>query len=395
MGSRAALPSRTRRRFALLAAALAAVLASGTGLTAMADEAADTPSTTADPRPLACGDGSYDAEVTRDGNTWNAPGYSGSSMLEAMRAGVASLTPGRTSMESVVVRGSGDVPANQSLDLPSHTSLEVCGTLNVTGQMAATHAPIRVRNAQNVAIPYVENMHGAPYFGIFVQNAHNVAMGDITMELNGGLGIRVDNHGDTSQRTTNVSIDSATISGAGSHAVETYGVDGFTAGTITASSVGESGLLLNDTINADIGTIRATDVATGTGYAAFRMANRNGALNNYSTNIRVGEVIARGGGRGIFCVSQSGGAVIDRVDIADTGNNAILIENCYNVTIASQGGTISGGGEVRLAARSEFANNRDITLRGFTLVNSRLTENPCGENVTIDITFQNSTDNSC
>ncbi|SOD63270.1 hypothetical protein SAMN06297387_1102 [Streptomyces zhaozhouensis] len=392
MGSRAALPRR--RGFALWAAGLAVLLSSGGATTALAGEAGGTPRA-ADVSPSACGDGSYDAEVTRDGDTWNAPGYSGGSMLEAMRAGVASLTEGRTGIESVVVRGSGDVPADQSLDLPSHTSLEVCGTLNVTGQMAATHAPIRVRDARNVAIPHVGNMHGAPYFGIFVQNSHDVAMGDITMELNGGLGIRVDNHRDTGQRTTNVSLDSATISGAGSHAVETYGVDGFTAGTITASSVGESALLLNDTVNADIGTIDATDVATGTGYAAFRMANRNGALNGYQTNIHVGEVIARGGGRGIFCVSESGGAVIDRVDIADTGNNAILIENCYNVTIASQGGTVSGGGEVRLAARTEFANNRDITLSNFTLIDSALTENPCGENVSISVTFQNSADNSC
>ncbi|GAA3883983.1 right-handed parallel beta-helix repeat-containing protein [Streptomyces sedi] len=392
MGSRAARPRR--RGFALWAAGLAVLLASGGAATALAGEADGTPRA-ADPSPLACGDGAYDAEVTRDGDTWNAPGYSGGSMLEAMRAGVASLTEGRTDIESVVVRGSGEVPADQSLDLPSHTSLEVCGTLDVTGQMAATHAPIRVRDARDVAIPFVENMHGAPYFGIFVQNSHDVAMGDITMELDGGLGIRVDNHRDTGQRTTNVSLGSATISGAGSHAVETYGVDGFTAGTITASSVGESALLLNDTVNADIGTINATDVATGTGYAAFRMANRNGALNGYQTNIHVGEVIARGGGRGIFCVSESGGAVIDRVDIADTGNNAILIENCYNVTVASQGGTVSGGGEVRLAARTEFANNRDITLSNFTLIDSALTENPCGENVSISVTFQNSADNSC
>lgn len=51
---------------------------------------------------------------------------------------------------------------------------------------------------------------------------------------------------------------------------------------------------------------------------------------------------------------ESGGAVTDRVDIADTGNNAILIENCFNVSIATRGGTISGGGEVRLAERTEF-----------------------------------------
>ncbi len=392
MGSRAASPGR-KRRFTILAAGLLAVVSSGAGLTAMAGTAEDTADA---PETLACGDGSYDAEVVVDGSTWTAPGYSGDSMLEAMRAGVGSLTEGRTSMESVVVRGSGDVPADASLDLPSHTSLEVCGTLNVTGGMAADQAPIRVRNAENVAIPFLENMHGAPYFGIFVQNAHDVAMGDITMELSGGLGIRIDNHDDTGERTTGISIDSATITGASSHAVETYGVDGFTAGTITATDVGESGLLLNDTVNADIGTVDATNAGAGTGYAAFRMANRNGAVNDYGTNIHVGEVIARGGGRGIFCVSESGGAVIDRVDIADTGNNAVLIENCYNVTIASEGGTISGGGEVRLAARAEFANNRDITLSNFTLIDSAITENPCGDNTTVsNVTFENSDDNTC
>jgi hypothetical protein len=74
-----------------------------------------------------------------------------------------------------------------------------------------------------------------------------------------------------------------------------------------------------------IGTVDAENAGTGTGYAAFRVANRNGRINNaYPTNVRVGLVRARGGGRGVFCVSESGGLVIDRVDIANTGNNAIL-----------------------------------------------------------------------
>ena len=401
MGTRAATPIWKRRPAMLLTGVV--VLATAAALTAPATAAQEKPQgvppgpVAGDVGTLACGDGSYDAEVVQNGGTWTAPGYSGDSLLEAMRAAVGSLTPNRTSMESVVVRGSGSVPAEQSLDLPSYTSLEVCGTLEVTGSMSAGQAPIRIRNAGNVAVPYLENMTGAPYFGIFVQNAHHVSLGQITMELSGGLGIRIDNHGDRSQRTTNVSIDSATISGAGSHAVETYGVDGFTAGTITATSVGESGLLLNDTINADIGTVNATDAGTGTGYAAFRMANRNGRINDgYPANIHVGEVIARGGGRGVFCVSESGGAVIDRVDLADTGNNAILIENCYNVTIAASSGTVSGGGEIRLAARDEFANNRDITLSNLTVINSAITENPCGENITIsNIIWQNSQDNTC
>ena len=127
------------------------------------------------------------------------------------------------------------------------------------------------------------------------------------------------------------------------------------------------------------------------------MANRNGRIgDSYPTNIRVGTVRARGGGRGVFCVSESGGAIIDRIDIANTGNNAVLIENCYGVSLATSGGTISGGGEVRLAERAEFPGNRDLTLRNFTLVNNRIVENPCADNLTIsNVTLTNSTISRC
>jgi hypothetical protein len=376
----------------IIAAAVAAVASAAT-LTVTANAAED-------PGPpgakQGCGGGTYNAEVVQDGSTWNAPGYSGDSMPEAVRAGIASLTEGRTSIESVVVRGSGDIGSEDSIDIPSYTSIEVCGTINVVGDIGSEAAPLRMVGVNDVAVPYLEGMTGSPYFGIFVRNASNVNFGQINMTLSGGLGMRIDNHDDTSWRTNNVNIDSANISGAGSHAIETYGVDGFTVGTVTATDVGESGLLIQDTYNADIGSVIGENVATGTGYATFRMANRNGALNDYSTNIHVGEVVARGGGRGIFCVSESGGVVIDRVDISDTGNNAILIENCYNVTIAAESGTVSGGGEIRLAARDEFANNRDITLSNLTVIDSAITENPCGENTVIDnVTFENSADNTC
>jgi hypothetical protein len=392
MGRRVA-PPIIRRRSTLLVSGLLALVTAGAMLNVTANAAEESAD---DPQTLACGDGSYNAEVVQDGSTWTAPGYSGDSMPEAIRAGIASLSEGRTSIESVVVRGSGDIGSEDSIDIPSYTSIEVCGTINVVGSIGSEAAPLRMVGVNDVAVPYLEGMTGSPYFGIFVRNASNVHLGEINMNLSGGLGIRIDNHDDTSWRTNNVALDTINISGAGSHAVETYGVDGLTVGTVTATDVGESGLLIQDTYNAEIGSVIGENVAAGTGYATFRMANRNGALNNYETNIHVGEVVARGGGRGIFCVSESGGAVIDRVDISDTGNNAILIENCYNVTIASEGGTIAGGGEVRLAARDEFANNRDITLSNFTLIDSALTENPCGENTTIsNVTFENSADNSC
>ncbi|WP_203793615.1 hypothetical protein, partial [Cellulomonas oligotrophica] len=79
----------------------------------------------------------------------------------------------------------------------------------------------------------------------------------------------------------------------------------------------------------------------------------------------------------------SGGLRVNRVEIASTGNNPVLIENCTNVSLATTSGTISRG-DVRLAARSEFPANRDITLRNLVLSNgARVVESPCTTNLVI------------
>ncbi|MEV0823226.1 right-handed parallel beta-helix repeat-containing protein [Nonomuraea rubra] len=363
------------------------------GLTAMALVAAPLQAPAgAATAALACGDGSYNAEAVLSGGTWTARNgsrtvYTGSSMLSAMQAAVGSLTAGRTSKQRVVVRGSGSMSAGSRLSLPSYTVLDVCGTVNVTGSGSGDQAVVYARGVTDVEVQHL-NVTGAPLYGIFVRNGVNVTLGQIDLRLSSGLGIRIDNHGDRSVRTRNVRIDNVYVSGTSTHGVETYGVDGLTVGTVTARNTGHSGLLLNDTINATVNTVDAQGAGTGTGYAAFRMANRNGRIgSSYPANIRVGRVIARGGGRGVFCVSESGGAVIDRVDIAQTGNNAILIENCYNVNIAAQGGTVTGPGDIRLAARSEFPNTSDIVIQNLTVTNSAITENPCGVNTT----FRNNT----
>ena len=343
-----------------------------------------------------CGSGSFNAEAVLSGSTWTArnggtTAYTGTDMRAAVQAAIGTLTAGRTSKQRVVVRGSGSMSAGSRISLPSYTTIDVCGTINVTGSGSGDQAPIYSRGTTQVEVQHL-NLTGSPLYGIFMRNVTNVILGQIDMRLSAGLGVRIDNRGDTSQWTRNVRIDNVFVSGASSHAVETYGVDGITIGTVTARNVGESGLLLNQTINATVTTVDAENAGAGTGYAAFRMANRNGRIgSSYGTNIRVGTVRARGGGRGIFCVSESGGAAIDRVDIASTGNNAILIENCYNVNIAANGGTISGGGEVRLAERTEFPGNADITLRNFTLSNNRIVESPCADRLTIsNVTLSNS-----
>ncbi|WP_202080787.1 hypothetical protein [Caldalkalibacillus salinus] len=351
----------------------------------------------------ACGTGSYHAEVFKNGNTWEARNgyqvvYTGDDMLEAMRSAVDSLTWGRTSQESVVVRDSGTIPSNASLDLPSHTALEVCGTIHVESHGHSNmDAAVRIMYAKNVSVPHL-NVTGHPTFGVFVRTSEDIHLGQLNLNLSGGHGIRIDSRdNDDVYGVRNVRLDHVYVSGTSNHGVETYGVDGISIGTVIARDTGYSGLLLNDTINATVGLVDGEGTGTGTGYAAFRMANRNGQIDSeYSTNIYVDEVKARGGGRGIFCVSESGGAVVNRVDISGTGSNAILIENCHNVTIGTEGGTVEGPGDIRIAARTEFANTSNITLENFTLRNSAINENPCGENIVIrNITLENSRINAC
>ncbi|EMF29967.1 parallel beta-helix repeat-containing protein [Streptomyces gancidicus BKS 13-15] len=387
-----------RRRAALLTAAATTLLTAAATLTT------PTPAASASARAAtaaACGDGTYHAEAVRSGSTWTARRggstvHTGTDMRAAVQAAISSLSSGRTSKERVVVRGSGTVSAGSRISLPSYTVLDVCGTIDVTGTGSGDQAPVYSRGTRDIEVQHL-NVTGAPLYGVFLRNVQNVVLGQIDMRLSRGLGVRIDNRGDTSQWTRNVRIDNVYVSGASSHAVETYGVDGLTVGTVTARNVGESGLLLNQTINATVTKVDAENAGAGTGYAAFRMANRNGRIGSgYPTNIRVGEVIARGGGRGVFCVSESGGATIDRITLSDTGNNAILIENCSNVNLAAQSGTVTGGGEIRLAARSEFPNNRDITIQNLTVTNSSLRESPCGENTTFrNNRLVNSTQSIC
>jgi hypothetical protein len=345
-----------------------------------------------------CGALSYQAEAVLSGSTWTAKVgsstvYTGTDMRAAVQAAVSGLPTSRTSKQNVVVRGSGTVSAGSRISLPNYTLIDVCGTINVTGSGTGDQAPIYSRGTHDVEVAHL-NVTGAPLYGIFMRSVSNLVLGQIDMRLSAGLGVRIDNYGDTSVMAKNIKIDNVYVSGASSHAVETYGVDGITIGTVTARSVGESGLLLNQTINATVGTVDADNAGAGTGYAAFRMANRNGRVgSSYPTNIHVGLVKARGGGRGVFCVSESGGALIDKVDIANTGNNSILVENCYNVTIAGTSGTVTGGGEVRIAARDEFAPSSDITFKNLTVTNTNITYSPCsGTNNTIsNVTRVNST----
>lgn len=288
----------------------------------------------------------------------------------------------------VSVMASGSI-GNNRIVLPSNITFEVCGTLNVGNSPG--RGAIEAIGRSNVNIPYL-NMTGSPYFGMHFADIHGLHLGQINLNLTGGLGIRFarDRPG-----STNVTMDYVYVEGSGNHGVETWNVDGLEIGTVVARNVGYAGLLLNNTRNARIGTVDGDNVASGTGYATLRFANENGRINgSYPTNIFVDRVISRGGGRGFFCVSNSGGAVINTIDFAGNGNNSILIENCHNVSI--NGGRINGGGEVRISARSEFPNTSDVTISNLSISNTSVRESPCGNNINwVNINVTNGAYNVC
>ncbi|KAF1994655.1 hypothetical protein P154DRAFT_581602 [Amniculicola lignicola CBS 123094] len=335
-----------------------------------------------------CGSGTPNAKVTGSGSAFTAVKgsttvYTGSDYRLAIQSALDSISSG----QRVSVIASGSIGAN-TISIGSGKIFEGCGTINVANK--AGKGAIESLNTVGVQIPYL-TMTGNPYFGLRFYGTKDLVLGKITMNLSGGLGIRFDRD---AAANTNVKMDVINVTGAGSHAVETWNIDGLTINQVIAKNVGESGLLLQKTTNAKVGLVDGNNVGAGTGYGTLRFANNNGqnANGNYNTNVYVDKVVSRGGGRGIFCVSQSGGAVITTVDLANNGNNAILIENCYNISI--KGGTVNGGGEVRLAARTEFPNNKDISIT-LKVDGAAVRESPCGDNTTWTLTGSPSSKNIC
>lgn len=333
----------------------------------------------ADEYPCDGSTAGYDYVVDGSGNSHTVNGSGNYSFQDAYSTALG------TGNRSVLVLSSGDVSGAAQIRIRENTVLNVCGTINVTNNVSGSdRSPAFARSASNIQIPHF-NLTGSAQYGMFFREVHDVHLGEININGTSGLGIRIDNNPGnncwgTCNQNTNISIDNVSVSNTGGHGVETYGVDGLTIGTVTARNTTNAGLLLNATINATVGMVDGEDVATGNGYATFRVANQAGKIGNSwpAGNIHVGTVRARRGGRGIFCVSDSGGTTIDNVDIADTGNNSMLLENCHNFRVAAVSGTVDGGGGIIITQRSdEHTPTSNVTLQNLT-ANGVSVDGRCG-----------------
>ncbi|KAK4232702.1 hypothetical protein C8A03DRAFT_20058, partial [Achaetomium macrosporum] len=188
-----------------------------------------------------CGSGSPDATVTGSGSAFKATRgsstvYSGSDYRAAIQAALDSIGSG----QRVAVMASGSIGAN-TITISSGKIFEGCGTINVGNRSG--RGAIESINTNDVQIPYL-TMTGNPYFGLRFSGTKNLSLGKITMNLSGGLGIRFDRD---AAANSNVKMDVISVTGAGSHAVETWNIDGLNINQVIARNVGESGLLLQKT----------------------------------------------------------------------------------------------------------------------------------------------------
>ncbi len=275
-------------------------------------------------------------EVTRSGSTYTGKvdgvtKYTGTKFFDAVNACINNMSSGTVNIKNSGDSGPG-TGSVYSITMKSNITLNFNGTtVNANGD--AYIVPVLCDNRSTVAIQNMK-VTGNPRYAVWFRTNNGVNLSGMNIATSSGLGIRIDDS--KGGWTYNVNVNSPTVTGATSQAVETYGVDGFSAGTVTASGSAGCGLLLNKTKNATVGTVNATNCNYGGGYAGFRIANSAGP------NISVGTVNSTSCGRGFFSVTSSNGCTITTLNAKNNSSHGALLENAQKIRI--NGGTVTNNG---------------------------------------------------
>lgn len=279
-------------------------------------------------------------EVFVTSGTWTArvngvTRYTGTDYIAAIQAACNGLTAGRTVKEVVTIKNSGSSGpsggAIKAVNIPSYTILDFVGTTFNCNSSDLLIVPVQGDRKTQIEVRNLR-VTGNPRYGIWFKGCTNMVLSNITMSLSAGLGIRVDH---STAATRNLTINgNINISGAGSHAIETYGVDGFSIGNVTANNTAGCAVLLNQSKNGSVGTVTGSYNNNGGGYATFRVANNNGP------NVTCAKVYSRNSGRGFFSVTGSNGTTVSTVDIANNTSHGIFLEDASNTRVNA--GSVSG-----------------------------------------------------
>ncbi len=218
------------------------------------------------------------------------------------------------------------------------------------------------RNKQHITIKNIE-VTGNPRYGLWFLSSNNITLTNITMNLSRDLfeemeaiirksdpeygrlcaGIRVAPTKITKRYKkedtflcNDLRIDGEIcINGSNGHGIETYGVKNVTIGDVSVTNTGGCGILLNNSHNCNLGVITGYKNSENGDYATLRVANTN-------HKTRCKGIYSRNSGKGFFSISESSDCIVEEVDIQNSRNEAIYIQNSINTHVLS-GITLNGG----------------------------------------------------
>ncbi len=267
-------------------------------------------------------------EVFKTGTTWTgrvdgSTKYTGSSMNAAIQACINNMSSG-----TVYIKNSGNADASYGVAPKNGVWLNYNGvTVNGNGATSV----VQIDNKNNIRVDNLK-MSGSPRYGVWVRTSSTITLGGCSHN-GGGLPFRIDDS--KGGWTRNVNANSPTSVGPTAHGFETYGVDGFYYGTVTARDSSGCGLLLNKTLNSSGSTVNAYNCNYGGGYAGFRCANSNGrGTLGYASSDRCG--------RGIFSVTQSRDMTVNNCLLQNCSGIGIWLQDTYNTHIRA--GTVRNNG---------------------------------------------------
>jgi hypothetical protein len=313
------------------------------------------------------------AEVTLSGSTWTGKvdgvtKYTGTDLFAACNTCIGAMTSGTIKLKNSGSSGASG-GAVKSINLKSDIIFDGGGctiNANTTDHLIV---PIMADRKSNIGIKNL-NITGAPRYAVWLKGCNNITISGLTMNMsNGWLGLRIDN---STASTSKANIGDIVVKG-GSMGVETYGLDGLTAGKITAWNNTECGVCLNQTKNSTINYVDAYQCNYGGGYAGYRVANSAGP-NNY-----VGTVNSNACGRGFFSVTSSNGTTINYLNAQNCSSHGALIENAQNTKINSGYIWNNGSDGVRFSSTLSYGCKYNL-VQGINTNDGIRETSPCNYN---------------
>lgn len=308
----------------------------------------------------------------------------GENVVPVIQAALDSLTEGRTHKERVLVASPATVPnveESQTIELPSYAVLDVPVRLHVEYEKwDSSDILIRANDEEHVEIPRL-TVSGAPWMPIRLKSCSNVRLGEINVffarDADPNDAIRIDDSGDSGERSTDVQIGSAYIENGTQHSVETYGVDRIQIQQVVAKYQYGCAVLLNDTTDATIDSIIGYNpVDESVGAAPESEADNTNADSRYATfrvtnptnNVSVGQLVSREAPRGLHIHGGTHEISVGDVTITGADTPGVMITDPNNVVI--NGGVIKNctGEGIRIHSYDPYPGN----ARGVTVSDLRI-----------------------